>query len=121
MQGKLTSKDPKTKKINNAKNPQNCNKTMCRGMPIGIQFLTRSLKSTGKHGFQKGTDIVTDIVTLRLNQPRGRFSEIMFIFFSGAPATTQISIYRSCNVQTNVRVMTSSAEISTQIADFLGD
>ena len=38
-----------------------------RGMPILVLCSsTRSLQSTGKRGFQTGTDIVTDIATYRL-------------------------------------------------------
>ena len=36
-----------------------------------------SLQSTGKRGFQEGTDFLTDIAIYRPNWPRGQFSEIL--------------------------------------------
>ena len=52
--------------------------------------MTKSLQSSGKGGFQEGTNKwQTDIMTYRLDLPRGRFSEICQHIWPLAQETTE--------------------------------
>ena len=87
MQSRLFCKDPKIHKISKPKNHWNGkNPKTSRGMPIlAICFVTRSLQSTGKWGFQMWTDRYSnwhrDWISLGADSMKIR-SQTSFMYYS---------------------------------------